>query len=90
MSFYGNLIGLAVEEVGKKKDVQELSTEEYSLMNIKRLQESTFGLIGEHNLTSRKLTHTSGRRNFKISITLMMKLSSRSLRRSLLMMAWEE
>lgn len=81
MNFYGNLIGLVAEEVGKKKVVLELTIEDNSWMSIKSIQESMNGLTGECKPTLRKLSLTFGRRNWKVSILMTRRLYSRNSER---------
>jgi hypothetical protein len=88
MKFSGNLIGLAVEEAGKKRVAQEPGIEDLSLMNILRNQESMNGPIGEFKSSSRKQSHHSGKRKWTSS-TCMMKIPLlEKCARSLVMKVW--
>jgi hypothetical protein len=73
MKFYGSLIGLAVEEAGKKKVVREHGTEAPSSKTIQKNRGSMNGLTGEFRFSSRRQYHPYGRRKWT-SNTCMMKI----------------
>jgi hypothetical protein len=73
MNNFGSHIGLAVEEAGRKKAVQEHIIEVNSWMNICNIQENMSGLIGEFKHILRSLFLIFGKRKLKSSITMMMK-----------------
>lgn len=75
MNCCGSLIGLVVEEDGKKKDVLELIIKVHLLMNTKSNQENMNGLIGEYKHISKRLFHLYGKRKLSINITMMKILS---------------
>ena len=72
MKCYGNLIGLAVEKVGRKKVAQRLIIEGNIWMSIFRTQESMNGLIGEYRHTLRRLFHHFGKRKLKNNMLMIM------------------
>jgi hypothetical protein len=63
MKYSGNLIGLVVEEGGKKKDALRLSIMDHLLKIICKLPENMSGQIGGCRCTSRRVFHHCGRRS---------------------------
>lgn len=90
MNYFGNLIGLAVDKVGKKKAVLELSTEVYFQMSTLKSHVSMSGQTGECKPTSKRQFHTYGKRRSQINIRMTMRLFSRNSERLLQMRVLEE